>query len=49
MLLNFPKAMEIREENNLTVQISALRKIFGEKRDEHPFIVNRAFHSADRR
>ena len=27
------------EENNLTVQISALRKIFGEKKDEHKFIV----------
>lgn len=27
------------EENNLAVQISTLRKIFGEKRDEHRFIV----------
>ncbi len=27
------------EENNLTVQISALRKIFGEKKGEHQFIV----------
>lgn len=27
------------EEGNLTVQISALRKIFGERRDEHRFIV----------
>ena len=27
------------EENNLTVQISALRKIFGEKKDGHQFIV----------
>ncbi len=27
------------EENNLSVQISALRKIFGEKKDEHKFIV----------
>ena len=27
------------EEGNLTVQISALRKIFGEKKDEHRFIV----------
>lgn len=27
------------EENNLTVHISALRKIFGEKKDEHRFIV----------
>nr|HQU85940.1 winged helix-turn-helix domain-containing protein [Pyrinomonadaceae bacterium] len=27
------------EENNLTVQISALRKIFGEKKGEHRFIV----------
>jgi predicted ATPase/DNA-binding winged helix-turn-helix (wHTH) protein len=27
------------EENNLTVQISALRKIFGEKKNEHRFIV----------
>lgn len=27
------------EENNLTVQISALRKIFGEKKSEHRFIV----------
>lgn len=27
------------EEGNLTVQISALRKIFGEKKDEHKFIV----------
>jgi DNA-binding winged helix-turn-helix (wHTH) protein/Tol biopolymer transport system component len=27
------------EEGNLTVQISALRKIFGERKDEHRFIV----------
>jgi predicted ATPase/DNA-binding winged helix-turn-helix (wHTH) protein len=27
------------EENNLSVQISALRKIFGETKDEHKFIV----------
>ncbi len=27
------------EENNLTVHISALRKIFGEKKGEHQFIV----------
>ncbi len=27
------------EENNLTVQISALRKIFGEKKGEHRFII----------
>lgn len=27
------------EENNLTVHISALRKIFGEKRNDHQFIV----------
>lgn len=27
------------EENNLTVHISALRKIFGEKKNEHKFIV----------
>jgi predicted ATPase/DNA-binding winged helix-turn-helix (wHTH) protein len=27
------------EENNLTVQISALRKILGEKKDEHQFIA----------
>ncbi len=27
------------EENNLTVQISALRKIFGEKRNEHKYIA----------
>ena len=27
------------EENNLTVQISALRKIFGEKKNEHQYIV----------
>lgn len=27
------------EENNLTVQISALRKIFGEKKNEHQFIA----------
>jgi predicted ATPase/DNA-binding winged helix-turn-helix (wHTH) protein/Tol biopolymer transport system component len=27
------------EENNLTVQISALRKIFGEKKNEHKFIA----------
>ena len=27
------------EENNLSVQISTLRKIFGEKKDEHRFIV----------
>lgn len=27
------------EENNLTVHISTLRKIFGEKKDEHRFIV----------
>src|SRR6186713_3220527 len=27
------------EEGNLTVQVSALRKIFGERKDEHRFIV----------
>lgn len=27
------------EENNLTVQIAALRKVFGEKKDEHRFIA----------
>ena len=27
------------EENNLTVQIAALRKIFGDKKDEHQFIA----------
>jgi len=27
------------EEGNLTVQISALRKIFGERKDDHRFIV----------
>src|SRR5688572_21929905 len=27
------------EEGNLTVQISVLRKIFGERKDEHRFIV----------
>ena len=27
------------EENNLTQQISALRRIFGERRDDHRFIV----------
>jgi DNA-binding winged helix-turn-helix (wHTH) protein/Tol biopolymer transport system component len=27
------------EEGNLTVQISALRKIFGERKDEHRFVV----------
>lgn len=27
------------EENNLAVQVSALRKIFGERKDEHRFIV----------
>nr|MBA3633288.1 transcriptional regulator [Acidobacteriota bacterium] len=32
-------ANQFVEENNLTVQISALRKIFGEKKGEHQFIV----------
>lgn len=35
------------EENNLAVQISTLRKIFGEKKDEHRFIVtvpNKGYH-----
>ena len=27
------------EENNLAVQVSALRKIFGERKDEHRYIV----------
>src|SRR5688500_8864735 len=32
-------ANQFVEENNLAVQVSALRKIFGEKKDEHRFIV----------
>ena len=38
-LLNRVWANQFVEENNLTVQISALRKIFGEKKGEHQFIV----------
>ena len=38
-LLDKVWAGQFVEENNLTVQISALRKIFGEKKGEHPFIV----------
>lgn len=38
-LLNKVWANQFVEENNLTVQISALRKIFGEKKGEHQFIV----------
>lgn len=30
---------QVVEENNLTVQISALRKVLGERKDEHRFIV----------
>ncbi|MEJ7699516.1 MAG: transcriptional regulator [Pyrinomonadaceae bacterium] len=38
-LLNKVWTDQFVEENNLTVQISALRKIFGEKKGEHQFIV----------
>ncbi len=38
-LLNRVWANQFVEENNLSVQISALRKIFGEKKGEHQFIV----------
>jgi len=38
-LLDKVWANQFVEENNLTVQISALRKIFGEKKGEHQFIV----------
>ena len=38
-LLNKVWANQFVEENNLTVQISALRKILGEKKGEHQFIV----------
>ena len=38
-LLETVWANQFVEENNLTVHISALRKIFGEKRGEHQFIV----------
>ena len=39
-LLDKVWANQFVEENNLTVQISALRKILGEKKGEHQFIVN---------
>lgn len=38
-LLDKVWANQFVEENNLTVHISALRKIFGEKKGEHRFIV----------
>ncbi|MDQ3131394.1 MAG: winged helix-turn-helix domain-containing protein [Acidobacteriota bacterium] len=38
-LLDKVWANQFVEENNLTVHISALRKIFGEKKGEHHFIV----------
>jgi DNA-binding winged helix-turn-helix (wHTH) protein/Tol biopolymer transport system component len=38
-LLDLVWAEQFVEENNLAVQISTLRKIFGEKKDEHRFIV----------
>ncbi len=38
-LLEAVWANQFVEENNLTVHISALRKIFGEKKGEHKFIV----------
>jgi DNA-binding winged helix-turn-helix (wHTH) protein/Tol biopolymer transport system component len=38
-LLNAVWAGQFVEENNLAVQIFALRKIFGERKDEHHFIV----------
>ncbi len=38
-LLDKVWANQFVEENNLAVQISALRKIFGERKDEHRFIV----------
>ncbi len=38
-LLETVWANQFVEENNLTVHISALRKIFGEKKGEHQFIV----------
>lgn len=38
-LLDKVWANQFVEENNLTVHISALRKIFGEKKGEHQFIV----------
>src|SRR5215204_1210940 len=38
-LLNTVWEGQFVEENNLAVQISALRKIFGEKSREHRFIV----------
>ena len=38
-LLNKVWADQFVEENNLTVHISALRKIFGEKKGDHQFIV----------
>ena len=38
-LLNTVWEGQFVEENNLAVQISTLRKIFGEKKDEHRFIV----------
>jgi DNA-binding winged helix-turn-helix (wHTH) protein/Tol biopolymer transport system component len=39
-LLNMVWAGQFVEENNLTVHISALRKLLGEKKGEHQFIVN---------
>ncbi len=38
-LLETVWANQFVEENNLTVHVSALRKIFGEKKGEHKFIV----------
>ncbi len=38
-LLNTVWEGQFVEENNLAVQISTLRKVFGEKREEHRFIV----------
>jgi DNA-binding winged helix-turn-helix (wHTH) protein/Tol biopolymer transport system component len=38
-LLDLVWAEQFVEENNLAVQISTLRKIFGEKKEEHRFIV----------
>ena len=39
VLLETVWANQFVEENNLTVHVSALRKIFGEKKGEHHFIV----------
>lgn len=38
-LLNLVWENQFVEENNLAVQISTLRKIFGERKDEHRFIL----------